>query len=214
MNTDLVKYYKDRAKEYEKIYSKPERQEELAETSKILQEIFNNKDVFEIACGTGYWTESMALTAKTILATDINQAVIEIARQKEYSKQNVTFELLDIFDHPSKTKHKNIFAGFIWSHIKKQELLNFITALSSMMEAGGTVVIMDNNFVEGSNHPITKTDEFGNTFQTRKLDDGTSHLVLKNFLTESYFKEAIKELSTDVKFINLKYFWIAIISKK
>lgn len=39
MNTDLVLYYKDRAEEYEKIYSKPERQEDLKSAATILQEI-------------------------------------------------------------------------------------------------------------------------------------------------------------------------------
>lgn len=212
MNTDLVKYYKDRANEYERIYSKPERQEELIGSSKILQDLFKDKKVLEIACGTGYWTESIAKTANSILATDINKEVLEIAESKEYSKQNIKFELLDIFDHTLNTKYESVFAGFIWSHIKKQELTSFINALRSMVKNNATIVIMDNNYVEGSNHPITKTDEFGNTFQTRKLDDGTSHLVLKNFPTENYFKEVMKELSSEIKFINLNYYWIAVLS--
>ncbi len=212
MNTDLVKYYKDRAKEYEKIYSKPERQEELITASKILQETFRGKSVFEIACGTGYWTEHIAKTAHAIIATDINETVLEIAKQKEYPLKNVKFEVVDIFNTTLTKKHESLFAGFIWSHIKKQDLANFIKSLRSMIKPDGTVVIMDNNYVEGSNHPITETDESGNTFQTRKLDDGSSHLVLKNFPTENYFKEVMKEFSGEIKFINLKYYWIAILS--
>ncbi|MES2780773.1 MAG: hypothetical protein V4651_12845 [Bacteroidota bacterium] len=57
MNTDLVSYYHQRAKEYEKLYAKPERQEDLKEIATVLQGIFINKNVFEISCGTGYWTE-------------------------------------------------------------------------------------------------------------------------------------------------------------
>ncbi len=212
MNTDLVKYYKDRAKEYEKIYSKPERQEELITASKILQEIFNQKKVFEIACGTGYWTERIAKTAHSIIATDINEAVLEIAKQKEHPLKNVKFQVEDIFNTTLTTKHESLFAGFIWSHIKKQDLPKFVKALRSMIETNATVVIMDNNYVEGSNHPITDTDESGNTFQTRKLDDGSSHFVLKNFPTENYFKEAMKEFSGEIQFINLKYYWIALLS--
>jgi len=214
MNTDLVKYYKDRAKEYERIYSKPERQEELLSASNILQDLFNDKDVLEIACGTGYWTKSIANTATSILATDINEEVLAIAKQKEYPKANVLFERMDLFDHHLTKKHQNIFAGFIWSHIKKQDLGNFIKAMLSMMANNGTLVVMDNNYVEGSSHPVAKTDEFGNTFQTRKLDDGTFHLVLKNFPTETYFKEVMKEFSAETKFIDLKYFWIAVVTIK
>jgi hypothetical protein len=37
MNKDLVEYYKERAKEYELIYAKPERQEDLKKAAEILQ---------------------------------------------------------------------------------------------------------------------------------------------------------------------------------
>lgn len=214
MNTDLVKYYKDRAKEYERIYSKPERQEELLSSSNILQDLFKDKNVLEIACGTGYWTESIAKTAKSILATDINEEVLTIAKQKEYSPANVLFERMDIFEHTLTKTYETIFAGFIWSHIKKQDMGSFIKAALSMTINNGTLVVMDNNYVEGSSHPVTRTDEFGNTFQTRKLDDGTSHLVLKNFPTEKYFKEVMKEFASEIKFIDLKYFWIAVVKIK
>jgi len=79
MNNDLVEYYAERAKEYEKIYDKPERQGDLKALSNLVQTIFAAKDVFEIACGTGYWTQHIAKTADSVLATDINQAVIDIA---------------------------------------------------------------------------------------------------------------------------------------
>ena len=80
MNSDIVSYYRDRAKEYEKIYSKPERQSDLLLAEQILKDTFAYKDVFEIACGTGYWTQKISATAKNILATDINNTVIEVAK--------------------------------------------------------------------------------------------------------------------------------------
>ena len=44
----LVEYYKLRAKEYDKLYARPDRQENLREASEILQNIFRDKNVFEI----------------------------------------------------------------------------------------------------------------------------------------------------------------------
>src|SRR3954463_9739481 len=82
VNTDLFSYYSNRAKEYEKIYSRPERQNDLRQATQILQEILRDKDVFEIACGTGYWTKYLAETAKNIVATDINSTVLDVARSK------------------------------------------------------------------------------------------------------------------------------------
>jgi demethylmenaquinone methyltransferase/2-methoxy-6-polyprenyl-1,4-benzoquinol methylase len=88
------------------------------------------------------------------------------------------------------------------------DLDKFIEAVNTSILPGSTVVFIDNNFVEGSNHPITNTDIDGNTFQTRKLADGTTHLVLKNFPTESFLRKKIADIVTDLKFINLKYYWI------
>ena len=208
MNSDLISYYNNRAKEYEKIYSKPERQDDLLIASKILQQIFSGKDVFEIACGTGYWTEKIAATAKNILATDINDAVIEIAKAKAYPLKNAAFQNADIFDQKERSVHESLFGGFIWSHIKIQELQQFTGIVNGLVEKGGTVVFMDNNYVEGSNLPITGEDEFGNTYQTRMLEDGTTHKVLKNFPTEQFIRQTLDEKSMEVDFISLQYYWI------
>lgn len=105
-------------------------------------------------------------------------------------------------------KYENLFGGFIWSHIKLQDLIKFIDINNNLIELGGTVVFMDNNYVEGSNPPITDTDSFGNTYQTRKLDNGTTHKVLKNFPTKNFIEQLLADKVTDLTFINLQYYWI------
>ena len=50
MNTDQIQYYSQRAQEYKKIYSLPERQDNLSEIKEFLKEKFSKKEVFEIAC--------------------------------------------------------------------------------------------------------------------------------------------------------------------
>jgi ubiquinone/menaquinone biosynthesis C-methylase UbiE len=208
MNTDIVSYYKDRAAEYEKIYSKPERQEDLKNAAIILQEIFADKKVLEIACGTGYWTEKIAAKATSIFATDINETVIEVAKKKDLSNKNVSFGIADIYNFPDCNKSESLFGGFIWSHIFLQDLDKFLSTVNSLVSPGGTVVFMDNHFVEGSNHPITKDDAHGNSFQTRKLEDNTTHLVLKNFPTEFFLRDKLKDISGEFTFFNLTYYWI------
>lgn len=210
MNSDIISYYKDRAKEYEKIYSKPERKCDLLLAEQILQEIFIGKNVFEIACGTGYWTLKISVTAKYILATDINESVIEIAKSKNYSPSKVNFQIVDIFDLTNIQKHENLFGGFIWSHIKLQDLDNLINAVNSHVQKNGTIVFMDNNYVEGSNLPLTDKDDYGNTYQTRTLKNGTIHKILKNFPTENFIRERLSNKAMDIKFFNLQYYWILI----
>lgn len=208
MRSDIISYYKERAKEYEKIYSKPERQSDLLLAGQILQNIFTGKEVFEIACGTGYWTKKIAATAKSILATDINDTVIEIAKAKNYLPAKVDFQLADIFKLANITQYESLFGGFIWSHVKLQELHNFIDVVNSLVERDKTLVFMDNNYVAGSNLPVTDKDNSGNTYQTWKLENGTTYKVLKNFPTEKFIRQLLTGKAADINFINLDYYWI------
>ena len=208
LNSEIITYYKDRAKEYEKIYSKPERQNDLLVAEKILQDTFADKDILEIACGTGYWTQKISITSKSILAIDINDAVIEIARSKTYSPGEVSFQTADIFNLTFAAKHKYLFGGFIWSHIKLEDLNNFICKVHSIVEDHGTIVFMDNNYVAGSNLPVTQIDNLGNTYQTRTLENGTAHKVLKNFPTETFIRQLLTDRATEITFMNLQYYWI------
>jgi 2-polyprenyl-3-methyl-5-hydroxy-6-metoxy-1,4-benzoquinol methylase len=208
MNLDLVSYYKDRAKEYEKVYAKPERQDDLFLIEQFLQDIFRGKNVLEIACGTGYWTQRIAKTAHAILATDVNETVIEIAKLKYYTPANVDFKIIDIFNVNETSKHESLFGGFIWSHIKLQDLKKFIEVCHCFVEKNGTVVFIDNNFIEGSSLPVTETDNFGNTYQTRKLENGTVHKVLKNFSTKAFIEELLADKANDIQFLDLRYYWI------
>src|SRR5213592_2291494 len=99
MNTDIISYYKERAKEYETIYLKPERQPDIQSAASVLQQTFSNKNITEICCGTGYCTEKIATTAASIFATDINDTVVEIAKHKNYPNNNVTFGIDDFYNY-------------------------------------------------------------------------------------------------------------------
>ena len=208
VNSDIILYYKERAKEYEKIYNKPERQSDLLLAEQILKETFKNKDVIEIACGTGYWTKKISATAKNILATDINDTVIEVAKSKDYSPAKIEFQIADIFNLENINKHESLFGGFIWSHIKLQDLSNFLDIINKLVKNSGTIVLIDNNYVDGKNLPVTEKDDFGNTYQIRTLENGTTHKVLKNFTTEIFIQQLLKNRATEINFIKLQYYWI------
>ncbi len=50
---------------------------------------------------------------------------------------------------------------------------------------GTFVVLVDNLYVAGSGHPITRVDADGNIYQQWRLANGTHYEVLKNFLAEA-----------------------------
>jgi demethylmenaquinone methyltransferase/2-methoxy-6-polyprenyl-1,4-benzoquinol methylase len=72
---------------------------------------------------------------------------------------------------------------------------------------GAKVVLLDNRLVAGSSHPITEVDEDGNSYQLRKLDDGSSHRVLKNFPSETELRQAVAGWATDVRSHEWQYYW-------
>jgi len=205
---DLIKYYSARANEYENIYKKPERQEDILKSTLYLQEIFSGKNIFELACGTGFWTERLAITARHIVATDRSEEVLAIARNKSYQKNNVVFQNADIFDLPAELTYKNLFGGFIWSHILLEKLPLFLDNLMNHAEAGARFVFMDNNFVAQSNTPVSEIDAAGNSYQERLLENGKAFKILKNFPTEDSLRALLTARAKEIKFMSLKYFWI------
>ena len=210
---DLVSYYSERAKEHENVYLNPDEQEDLLEATKISQDLFAQKTVLEIACGTGYWTERIAKTATSILGTDINESMIEIAKQRQ--TENMAFAVADMFNLSTDEKFDGVFAGFIWSHILLQDLDKFLEKVKSFLKPNATVVFIDGNPLAGTNHDlknIAKTDEYGNTYQMRKLQNGSSHLVLKIFPTKDFLFEKLSSIATEINFINLKYYWILVVN--
>jgi demethylmenaquinone methyltransferase/2-methoxy-6-polyprenyl-1,4-benzoquinol methylase len=208
MIIDQIQYYFERAKEYERIYQKPERQEDLKKLRIILKELFFSKSVLEIACGTGYWTQFISETAKSLFAIDINETVIEIAQSKKYQSPT-TFQKADIFNltHANE-KFDSGFGGFIWSHIPKQELDVFLSGFISNISPGGLVVFVDNQYVEGSNTPVDSKDEYGNTYQIRKLSNGNNYKVMKNFPADKEIMDIIDPIGSDIEIEHLKYFWV------
>jgi ubiquinone/menaquinone biosynthesis C-methylase UbiE len=206
---DMLSYYADRAREYESIYAKPERQADLRELEERIPGLLAGRKVIEIACGTGYWTQHIARTAKFVLATDLTGETLEIARSKDLPEDKVRFARADAFDLPVTAGPFNgAYAGFWWSHLRHSERAPFLQSLGKCLSPGATVVFMDNRYVPGNSTPISRTDAEGNTWQTRKLLDGSAHEVLKNFPTEAELVERTSPFGTNPRHISLEYYWL------
>jgi SAM-dependent methyltransferase len=206
----LSRYYARRAGEYEDIYRKPERQSDLRDLESRLSSAFAGLDVLEIACGTGYWTPFIARSARSIHAIDVNPEVLELARRKEYGECPVTFAVADDFRLGSIPRRCNAaFCGFWWSHIPLETIAAFLSGLHARLEPRAKVVLLDNRFVGGSSTPIARRDEKGNTFQRRRLKDGTEYEVLKNFPTEEDIMAQLKNHAEDIRIDRLTYYWLA-----
>ena len=205
----LAAYYAARAREYERIYHKHERQADLARLKDLVPPYFTGRDVLEIACGTGWWTQFIAKTARKVTATDINEETLAIARAKDYPPDRVTLAVADVYKLPVHyAGFTGAFAGFWWSHMKRAERRGFIERLHNVLAPGAVVVALDNTYVEGSSTPIAYTDADGNSYQRRKLDDGSQHDVLKNFPTEAELRADLGDLGAEIEYIALEHYWV------
>jgi demethylmenaquinone methyltransferase/2-methoxy-6-polyprenyl-1,4-benzoquinol methylase len=209
----LETYYAKRAREYEQVYEKPERQHELAWLRERIPRLFKGRNVLEVACGTGYWTQHLAGTAHRVYACDINEPVLEIAREKRIP--NATFFKADAIALEGIPAGCNAaFAGFWWSHVKKSGLKQFVSNLAAKVEPGAVVAILDNAWAPGSSTPISRTDAEGNTYQMRTLASGEQMEVLKNFPTPQELTEAVRPVAREAHLESLTYYWLLVFTLK
>ena len=208
-SVELVEYYRRRAGEYEAIYAKPERQADLAVLRQVVPECLAGRRVLEIACGTGYWTTLVAPLARSMVATDMADEPMVIARSKPYPANRVRFVTADAYDLPDELgRFDGALAMFWWSHIPLRQIGRFLTSLHRRLEPGARVVLFDNLYIDGSSTPVAERDADGNTYQLRKLADGSENRVLKNFPSESDLRAALSPHAMRFSYRALEYYWL------
>jgi len=208
MSGALQSYYARRADSYERIYHKPERQAELRTLEAWLPGCFAGRHVLEIACGTGWWTPYGARDAASWLATDLNPETLAVARHKVLP-DCVQFAIADAYTlHGLPPRPFDAaFAGFWWSHVPIARLPSWLALLHSRLQPGASVVMLDNRYVEGSSTPISRRDAQRNSYQQRRLDDGSVHEVLKNFPTRDEVLALLAGSARQTEWVEHRHYW-------
>ena len=215
IDQSLRQYYAARAQEYEKIYAKPERQADLRRLETLLPEMLAGRRVLELACGTGYWTQFLARTAENIVAVDASPETLALAAAKALPPERVELRVADAYDLPQELGlFDGAFAGFWWSHVPLRDQARFLASLDRRLLPGSRVALLDNRYVEGSSTPISRRDADGNTYQRRLLEDGSEHVVLKNFPTWQELSAAVAPFARDMQLTELEYYWVFAYEKK
>jgi ubiquinone/menaquinone biosynthesis C-methylase UbiE len=138
-------------REYERLCEKPERQADLASLKTWLQEETAGQDVLEIACGTGYWTQVCATRARSVLAVDVAEETLAMARAREYPFGKVRFGQADVYqleDVPGQFTAG--LASFWWSRIPPERQAGFLEAWHRRLGSGARALFMDHRHAEGS----------------------------------------------------------------
>jgi len=206
---ELADYYARRAPEYERIYDRPERQADLAVLRTRLAAALARRRVLELACGTGWWTQAYAAGAAQVTALDASEAVLAIARAKALPPGRVEFLRGDCYALPGFGRaHDALFAAFWWSHVPLERLDAFLGQAVAAAAPGALIAFLDNRYVEGSSTPVSRRDAAGNTYQRRKLEDGSAHEVLKNFPGEGELLGRASRHGWGANVELLPHFWL------
>jgi SAM-dependent methyltransferase len=206
-SAQMLAYYAARAPHYDAVYFKPERRRDIAHLAAWLPARFRGRTVLEVACGTGFWTQFIAPAARSMVATDLAAQPLALARARP-DVGNVRFERADAYTLPDELgTFDGAFAGLWFSHVPVERRRAFLDGLHARLRRGAHVVMIDNATVQCRELPITETDGRGNTYQQRRLPDGSEHRVLKNFPTEAELRALLPANAADAEFRELENFW-------
>lgn len=189
---EMRAYYASRATYYDVVYDKPERREDIAFLKRYLPQRLRGREVLEVACGTGYWSQHIAPACTRYVATDGVAEPLEITKGRGVvSRKNCI--VADAYALPTPLGlFDGAFAGLWFSHVARERYAEFFGSLHARLRPGARVVFIDNSMVQCAEFPIVETDGHGNTYQQRLLRDATTHRVLKNFPSQTEL-EALAE---------------------
>jgi ubiquinone/menaquinone biosynthesis C-methylase UbiE len=220
MSDDMVKYYKDRAKEYEQVYEwrDPRRQQEQDRLGREIKQALKARDVLDVGCGTGYWTQKTSMTAHRITGIDINEAVLEIARSKIYGCPT-EFKKMDAYHMKFQPNNfTGALATFWLSHVRKEDVDDWIDHMHGVLAPGARVFIADNTYIEGVGGRLVTKEDDPNTYKLRTLNDGSQHLIVKNYFTAEELVELFSRHTDGVTpgdaFHGRCFWWISYQLKK
>ncbi len=190
-NEDIIKemnaYYRKRAPEHDSLmgYTGNKSLEQLLHPIiEHIEDFIKGQDILEIACGTGNWTQVLAKRARSVLATDVNANVLELACNKDYPTSNVKFKVADAYMlYGIDDTFTTAFAADWLSHIPKSRIPGFLHLLHQKLSADAHVVFIDMMSNEYFDNEFSHCDEEGNRITERTTSDGLEFNVIRNFPT-------------------------------
>ena len=197
---EVAEYYDSLAKGYHRRsgYEKENDTEGFKEIERLIADLFTDRDVLEIACGTGYWTAMIARVARSVMATDLNRSMITEAERLLSGCGNVLFSEADAY---SLKNINRMFSGAVsvlwWCHMPKESIPVFLNALHSKLIPGARVLhVCQLEDLDSINHMI---DPNGDTIALRKSEERVYEIV-KNIPSEPYLREMLGIVARDVEY--------------
>jgi demethylmenaquinone methyltransferase/2-methoxy-6-polyprenyl-1,4-benzoquinol methylase len=200
--------YTPRVPEHDRIYERPECQNDLRRLREMLTELLAGRRVLEVACGTGYWTEHVAQVAQSVLALDVNEDLLKLAVTRLRRFSNTAVLIDDAFSLATIPENFGAgFAAFWWSHVPRQHLPAFLDTFHSKLQKGALVVFLDARDSDGK--PVCRTDPEGNTYLRHRSSDGTEREDIRNYPAREEIEHLIRPRSRMFSMHEFPRYWCA-----
>jgi 2-polyprenyl-3-methyl-5-hydroxy-6-metoxy-1,4-benzoquinol methylase len=189
---DQVDYYRRRAGEYDAT-AYGDVAAARARIARLVAEMRPAGSVLEIACGTGLWTEALARWADTLTAIDAAPEAVALAVDR-VRPARVSFEVADVFTWDPGTRFDVIFFSAWLSHVPASRFGQFWQLLERLLVRNGRVLFIDEHVDEhGKETYVPGRDEV----IERRLNDGSTFRVIKNFVDPQEMELRLRRLGWD-----------------
>lgn len=150
-------------------------------------------DVLELAGGTGWWSQRLAQTAKSLTVLDSSRETLRINRER-VDRPDVAYVVADIFGWRPNRRYDTVFFSFWLSHVPQRLFEDFWALVDACLRPGGQAFLIDNRRdpTRAAQDPyvIDEADDV----QRRRLNDGSEHRVVKVFYEPDELAERLRRL--------------------
>ncbi len=218
-------YYRARAPEYDEWIERRGRYDHgpdlnarwFAETEQVrdaLVALDLRGDVLEMAVGTGHWTETLARTARSVVALDASPETMVIARSRLDQSGltgNVRFEVADLFEWEADRTYDAVVFGFWISHVPDDRLERFVATVAAALRPGGSVFWVDSLRQSSGTAPDQPLPPDEEEVMDRRLNDGRTFQIIKRFRPGTAYEAVFARQGIDLAvFETATYFQYAI----
>lgn len=188
---EQIEYYRARAEEYDRLISGVVAVFEPAIT--LLTQLGKFKQVLELACGTGFWTQTLLQIGEHVTAADAAPEMLQIARE-HLGDERITYQQLDLFQwQPNETFDLVFFANWL-SHVPPEALDDFLNKVRASLRAGGCIALVDQHAPSEADSAIAKED----IYAVRPLEDGREFTIVKAFYNLNDLEDKLTRLGFKV----------------
>ncbi len=196
---EMQRYYGQRASVYDSSmgYDDEAKVRVLLPIIERVRSAMRGRQVLEIACGPGFWTQFAAETAVSVTATDYNPSTLDEARKKRLPLDRVTLLQADAYRLDLIPGVFDALLAVDWlAHVPLSRMEGFLAGAIRRVRSGSPIVFIDQ--LPGEHSVTGVFDDEGNPIQERRLSDGSSFRVIKHFLSDAQIEALFSGLAGEL----------------